>query len=243
MINRDELESALKDAERLERSYRAPTSTWANEQIVIEETPEAFEICVSGSTDLRDWLQNFSAWRWWNPRTWFSDQVSWQARIPGTSYYATSGYVNAVGNVIRAIDRDDTKISKNKAINLSGHSAGGPKAALVAIELDRQGFSIRNLRTIGAPRWSTSKINIACINRMKRYETRADYIPTVPKTKPGRGWKAFGYQYQLGAPDVDYVLFYRDFEEAYRAHKISTYREEIQKELLKHTEEMKSESK
>ena len=222
-----ELELALQDAIRLKASYDSPNVELDNEQVYFEEVGEWFYVAVSGSNDLEDWIQNLTAWRWWRPGWWPKDWWTFHQTIPGTNYKATSGYVDAARTVLRMIE---PLLPKDRPVAFSGHSKGGPVAAIAANMLHSQGYNIRGVRTFAAPRFSVEKINTRIMTTSRNYIAAGDVVPDYPKANSSRNWQYQGQVIRIGEKVDNHVGVIRDGIEA---HLIPHYIESLEQEIAK----------
>jgi triacylglycerol lipase len=118
--------------------------------------PEPDCICVAfrGSTNLRDWIQDFKAAK--HPR---SDLIYEPA---GEVVQVHTGFMEDVESVsedlthaLRNLSPADPRLvtsAPTKPIFITGHSKGGAEAILFALELQRQNFPIAGVYTFGQPR-------------------------------------------------------------------------------------------
>jgi len=216
MPEKAELQLALADALRLNKSYKKPTHDEANEQAYLSVEFDQIFVSVSGSNDPMDWAQNFSAFRFY---------PTFHKRIPGTKYKATTGYVNAAENVVAMVEPD---LSMNMEIFLSGHSKGGPVAAIAAILLRDKGFKVRGIRTFAAPRFSVQKIRDPLLMRSHQYIAEGDVIPDFPKTSRFRNWQHQGIVHRFGEQVDEHFGVIRD---GVQMHLIENYILQLEKEI------------
>lgn len=204
-----EIELALADAYRIQKAYLSPTESYKNEQWFIEEVDGTIYIAVAGSNDLRDWIQNFTAWKPW----------IYQKRIGGTPYKGTAGYVEAADNLFKIFKY----VKKGKKIVLSGHSKGGPVAAFLALRLMEIGFDVE-LRTFAAPRCVTKPIPE--LGFTNQYISLGDYVPQYPRSF--RSWQHFGMERYIGKSPIDHIGVIRDTVQAVKTHLIDAYVQELE---------------
>jgi hypothetical protein len=215
-MERELLSKALFGANLLRLSYDAPDIRHKNEQLkYIRTDVDGWHIAVAGSGDLIDWAQNFSAFKWW----------MFHKTIPGTNYKATSGYVKAARNVLEAIE---PKLDKESPIHLYGHSKGGPVAAIAGLMLQKQGYSVKQVMTYAAPRFSVQDIAEPLMFEMPQWVADGDVIPRYPETSKRRNWQHQGRVFHIGKPVDEYFGVVRD---GVKAHLIKNYIAQIEHEL------------
>lgn len=221
--NMSELEKALRDALLCESAHNDPQYRYLNEKITCQHNLEtnSLHVAIAGSDDLRDWWQNFSTYwqhdindrRWW--KLWGSAK-------------ATSGYVVGAENCIKLLKKQG-ELDKGRKIRLTGHSAGGPKATIVGLQLQKQGFNVREIRTFGAPKFSTKPLTeFMLLNSLHRYVAEDDPIPLWPPSRPWRAWRHHGTEHRVGDPVDNHIGVVRDSIEA---HLMPNYISSIRRAL------------
>lgn len=204
-----EIQLALADARRLDLAYRQPSDSYKNEQWFVEMVGDTIYIAIAGSNDIPDWIQNFTAWRFWLH----------QKKIGNTGYKGTAGYVNAADNLFKVFKH----LRRDKNIVISGHSKGGPVASFLALLLLEKGYDVE-LRTFAAPRCVTKPIPE--LGFTNQYIMLGDYVPSYPQSF--RSWQHFGIERYFGKSPVDHVGIIKDIKAAVKIHLIPAYIKELE---------------
>lgn len=135
-------------------------------------------VAVAGTNDVRDWLQNV------------------RLRQVETRYGRFhEGFQKAASDILPEVaTRIEAQAAKegdpSPHIALTGHSAGGPIASIIALHLLHLGYPCRVV-TFGAPRWCDAETAEVVEGRLDytRCVYRYDLVPHVPIG----GWLAGGF--------------------------------------------------
>lgn len=195
---------AYAAAIRLKYSYSHPNRLHRNEQIRYKEFKNKVFISVSGSNDIWDWLQNIDT-----ERCPVSQDLKHMKEYEGI--LVSRGYVQSVPNVLKAIGS-----VPDKGLWIEGHSAGGAKAILTALDLHARGFTIVKVHTFNSPAITREHFNLPF--ECDQYRVRGDVVSHLPSSD----WPRLGNVIDIGEEPKDHFGVIRDLVQAYELHKIDT---------------------
>ncbi len=97
---------------------------------------------------------------------------------PHTGIYLHSGFLRATANLYEEIE---PFLKKNYSVATTGHSLGGAIALILAMHLDKKGYSVKEVVTFGQPK-VTNRAGAAKFDHLPviRVVTELDLVPIVP---------------------------------------------------------------
>lgn len=201
-----ETQEAIRDCRLLEKAYDTPTYKTKTEQVFIKQEDDCIVFAIAGSNQIRDWRNNLN-----------------KKQAPIYDFEVSEGFLFGA----KAIQEDVLNVANatGMSIHLTGHSRGGAVASILAIILEKAGFTA-SLRTFGSPKWTKSQISSEVINNSVRYVTPGDLITMWPVRS---GFKHLGNRILIGK-DIDRHA--GRFFDVYDSHMLSYYMIELYAKAL-----------